>query len=560
MIAKIKKGKFFKGAIFYNELKVEKGDAMRLGAVGFNSDNPSKEAIIMEFSDMQTMCPIKQPVFHVSLNFAPGESLSDDSLKDIAYEYMTRMGYDNTPYVIYKHMDVAHQHIHIVSANITLNENGKYRGIDVFRDHIRSEKISRDMELKYNLVVATEEERRKTKVQTFIQGEPEVCTYGEEPTFDYLKRTVDFVLSERLFSNLSKLNMQLNKYNIRCYANTSRTGEKYYKFTCIDATGKSVGVGGTARQLRLTCGRDEIERLFQENSAKYDSFHSVMKGLLKKYITMSEFDLKEALRVNSCESDYNMIRNFIPKNFVDCITVKREYFPAFLRTVTAFRKQNRIYHESSLIKNPFKLLELENYVLSNLTSLRKQQVEILYRYYREYKLKFLPAIEEKEKNKDISWVNKVITFLNSLDLGYMDKILLMEKLGICIRDKNVEIYNNVDQVVHVISRDDILKVNGNSRERVKYRNEIKDLAEKDLNILKKCINGKISKIDIKYLLAKTKVMKQQGANQTNLFAGLIPRLSDLRQRGLLKWDDEEEDDVEKEEEEIQVRKHRNRPR
>lgn len=49
-------------------------------------------------------------------------------------------------------------------------------------------------------------------------------------------------------------------------------------------------------------------------------------------------------------------------------------------------------------------------------------------------------------------------------------------------------------------------------------------------------------------------------NQTNLFAGLIPRLSDLRQRGLLKWDDEEEDDVEKEEEEIQVRKHRNRPR
>ena len=150
--------------------------------------------------------------------------------------------------------------------------------------------------------------------------------------------------------------------------------------------------------------------------------------------------------------------------------------------------------------------------------------------------------------------------MNSLDLGYMDKILLMEKLGICIRDKNVEIYNNVDQVVHVISRDDILKVNGNSRERVKYRNEIKDLAEKDLNILKKCINGKISKIDIKYLLAKTKVMKQQGANQTNLFAGLIPRLSDLRQRGLLKWDDEEEDDVEKEEEEIQVRKHRNRPR
>ena len=45
---------------------------------------------------------LEQPntVFHVSLNPSPEDKLTDEQFREIAREYMERMGYGNQPYIV----------------------------------------------------------------------------------------------------------------------------------------------------------------------------------------------------------------------------------------------------------------------------------------------------------------------------------------------------------------------------------------------------------------------------------------------------------------------------
>ena len=61
-------------------------------------------------------------VFHVSLNPSPEDRLTDERLRDIAREYMERMGYGEQPYIVFKHKDISREHLHLVSLRV--DENG----------------------------------------------------------------------------------------------------------------------------------------------------------------------------------------------------------------------------------------------------------------------------------------------------------------------------------------------------------------------------------------------------------------------------------------------------
>ena len=57
-------------------------------------------------------------VFHASLNPSPEDRLTDDQLRDIAQEYMERMGYGNQPYIVFKHKDIEQVHIGIAFPSV----------------------------------------------------------------------------------------------------------------------------------------------------------------------------------------------------------------------------------------------------------------------------------------------------------------------------------------------------------------------------------------------------------------------------------------------------------
>jgi len=95
---------------------------------------------------------LTNPVYHISLNFAVEDRarLTDDLMAEIAREYMQRMGIVNTQYIICRHTDTAHPHLHIV-ANRVDNDG---RTISDSNDNRRSAKICRELTQEYGLHIA----------------------------------------------------------------------------------------------------------------------------------------------------------------------------------------------------------------------------------------------------------------------------------------------------------------------------------------------------------------------------------------------------------------------
>jgi hypothetical protein len=47
---------------------------------------------------------------HVSLSFDSSENFTTEKLQEIANAYMSKIGFEKQPYLVYKHSDVGHPH------------------------------------------------------------------------------------------------------------------------------------------------------------------------------------------------------------------------------------------------------------------------------------------------------------------------------------------------------------------------------------------------------------------------------------------------------------------
>lgn len=96
-----------------------------LATEGVRSD--SKQHIAESFSCQAGLnTRIRTPVYHISLSFSKQDSgkLTDDLMVKIAGEYMEKMNIKNTQYIIVRHYDREHPHIHLV-INIETYSNYK---------------------------------------------------------------------------------------------------------------------------------------------------------------------------------------------------------------------------------------------------------------------------------------------------------------------------------------------------------------------------------------------------------------------------------------------------
>jgi hypothetical protein len=120
MIAKIVQGRGFRGVINYvldkNKAKLLYSEEIRL---------KDRESVAQSFITQSRMNPISKPVAHISLDFSAQDKdkLTDAMMANIAIDYMKQMGYTNTQYLIVRHYDTDHPHIHLVINRI--DNNGK---------------------------------------------------------------------------------------------------------------------------------------------------------------------------------------------------------------------------------------------------------------------------------------------------------------------------------------------------------------------------------------------------------------------------------------------------
>ncbi len=155
MIAKIVQGQGFRGVIGY---VLEKEKASLLYAEGVRLKD--KESIIKSFIAQQKLNPkIAKPVAHISLDFSVHDKrrLTDRFMVGMAQEYMGKMGYRDTQYIIVRHQDTDHPHIHIVINRI--DNNGKR--ISDKNERLRNTRVCMDLSKKYGLYIASGKENVK---------------------------------------------------------------------------------------------------------------------------------------------------------------------------------------------------------------------------------------------------------------------------------------------------------------------------------------------------------------------------------------------------------------
>lgn len=141
MIAKIIKGTSFSGVLAYI-LGKQEGKARVLYAEGVRSDVPPHE-IAKDFALQASMRPtVKKPVCHTILSFSAedAEKLDDKTMNKLALQYLGKMGYGDTQYLIVRHFDREHPHLHICinridnSGKSISDSNEKYRSTKVCKE------------------------------------------------------------------------------------------------------------------------------------------------------------------------------------------------------------------------------------------------------------------------------------------------------------------------------------------------------------------------------------------------------------------------------------------
>ena len=147
MIAKIHSGQGFAGLVDYaNDNKNKKADIIASEGV----DLTSNKSITASFSLQAKSRPsLKNFVGHISLSFAPEDApkLSNRLMADIAKQYLQRMGIVNTQYIISRHHDKPHPHVHIVYNRVN-NDGNAISGDQNFR---KSSRITQELTLEYGL-------------------------------------------------------------------------------------------------------------------------------------------------------------------------------------------------------------------------------------------------------------------------------------------------------------------------------------------------------------------------------------------------------------------------
>ena len=155
MIGKIKKGSGFKGCVNY---VLGKEQAALLHAEGVLAEN--NRDIIRSFILQAGMnSDLKKPVGHIALSYSPVDApkLTDGKMIQLAQEYMREMKITDTQYIIVRHQDREHPHVHIVFNRI--DNNGKT--ISDRNDMYRNEQVCKKLKAKHGLYFAKGKEHVK---------------------------------------------------------------------------------------------------------------------------------------------------------------------------------------------------------------------------------------------------------------------------------------------------------------------------------------------------------------------------------------------------------------
>ncbi len=198
--------------IRYHELKVEKGRAELIFA-----GNALKDQDHLGWSDklyhFQRLSvrndSIVKSTLHISLNFHHSEELSNAKMQTIALVYIQKMRLAHQPFLVYRHFDTPHPHLHIVCSGIQKNGSKiPFSKANYYESIKLTTELGKDYALKPSGIKLPDEEWfRLYPLQKIVYG-----TTVLYPTFN---RIIKAVVENYKFTSLPEFNALLGLYNIK---------------------------------------------------------------------------------------------------------------------------------------------------------------------------------------------------------------------------------------------------------------------------------------------------------------------------------------------------------
>ncbi|MEO6668821.1 MAG: relaxase/mobilization nuclease domain-containing protein [Ferruginibacter sp.] len=309
MVAKITIPKSVEAALNYNEKKVQKGSAECLYAGNYLNE-ASKMNFYQKLSGFETNNRLNKiattKTLHVSLNFDPSERLSKDKLIEVAQVYINKIGFGQQPFLVYKHEDAGHPHIHIVSTTIKA-DGSRINTHNIGRN--QSEKARKEIEQLYQLVKAERQQQlMKPGIKPVVV---EKAIYGKVETKRTISNVVGAVFSQYKFTSLPEFNAALKQFNIM--ADRGQEEGRIYKnrglvYRILDADGNKVGVPIKASSISCKPTLDNLEKKFTANEAVKESLKQRTKNTIEDCLQTPVGSMKDLVSALSQKQIYTLLR------------------------------------------------------------------------------------------------------------------------------------------------------------------------------------------------------------------------------------------------------------
>ncbi len=330
----------------YNEKKVQKGTAQCLYAANYLN-----EAAKMNFyqkldgfeknNRLNKMATTK--TLHVSLNFDPSEKLSDAKLIEVANAYMDKIGFGQQPFLVYKHEDAGHPHIHIVSSTIKA-DGSRINTHNIGRN--QSEKARKEIEQIYGLVKA---ERQQQLLKPGIKPVSiEKMMYGKAETKRSISNVVAAGFSQYKFTSLPEYNAALKQFNVVA----DRGGEegRIYKnrglvYRVLDADGNKVGVPIKASSIGCKPILNALEIKFAANELAREPLKQRTKNAIDDCLQVASGSIKNLVAALDQKGIY---------------TVLRQNAEGMLYGITFVDNQNKVVFNGSDLGKEYSATALQN--------------------------------------------------------------------------------------------------------------------------------------------------------------------------------------------------------
>ena len=264
MIAKISPpSKDLMKTLTYNFRKVDRDQADILLSEQLSADGRLTAERV--FREMTAYIPsgtrTKNIVFHASINPRPDELLSDDRLRTIAREYLRRLGYGDQPFIVFKHRDIAREHIHLVSTRVR-HDGRKIRDT---MEHVRSTRIMRSLEAKFGLLPSGHSQKKED-----VSVKPSAVDIDVGDIKRQVAAAVQYVLGRYAFQSVGEMNQLLTRFRVTAEeVKTERKGRPFdgIVYAASDADGHKICTPIKASEIGRQVSYAALRRHFEQSKS-----------------------------------------------------------------------------------------------------------------------------------------------------------------------------------------------------------------------------------------------------------------------------------------------------